>query len=283
MIRACCVRILPICLALGLVLLCYRAVEIAKAQPPGAPAFDPGTPPQVTPVNSVARGQVSEENRSLIPQEDLLQIIKRGGVLMAPILICSFVMFVFVFERAIVLRRGNILPRPFVKRFMLALEEGQLKQDEAIRRCEENGSHVATVFAAAVRKWGRSSVEVEQAMIDAGERITNSLRRNLRVLNGVATVCPLLGLLGTVVGMIQAFNAIANSQAMGRPELLADGISQALLTTAAGLSVAIPALIFYLYFVSCVDRRIVEIDALGQQVVQLISGDGAPRVKKKSA
>ena len=84
---------------------------------------------------------------------------------------------------------------------------------------------------------------------------------------------PLLGLLGTVLGMIRAFNAIATADAMGRPELLAGGISQALLTTAAGLSVAIPALIAYLYFSGRVDQLIVAIDALGQRVVGVISAD----------
>ncbi len=142
-----------------------------------------------------------------------------------------------------------------------------------LKLCEENASPVAEVFGAAVRKWGRSSVEVEQAILDAGERATNGLRRYLRLFNGVATISPLLGLLGTVLGMIRAFNAIVNAGAMGRPELLAGGISQALLTTAAGLTVAIPGLIAYLYFISRVDRLIISIDALGQQVVDLISAE----------
>ena len=125
-------------------------------------------------------------------------------------------------------------------------------------------------------------MEVEQAIIDAGERANNGLRRYLRILNGVATVSPLLGLLGTVVGMIRAFNAIATSDAMGRPELLASGISQALLTTAAGLTVAIPALICYMFFVSRVDRLIIDIDALGQELVQMISAEELEQAKPKT-
>ncbi|MFW6169009.1 MAG: MotA/TolQ/ExbB proton channel family protein, partial [Planctomycetota bacterium] len=134
---------------------------------------------------------------------------------------------------------------------------------------------------AAVRKWGRSSVEVEQAVIDTGERVTNELRRYLRLFNGISTISPLLGLLGTVLGMIRAFNAIVQSGAMGRPELLAGGISQALLTTAAGLTVAIPALIAYLYFVSRVDRLVISIDSLGQEVVDLVSSDSLGNRKKE--
>ncbi|MBC8868925.1 MAG: MotA/TolQ/ExbB proton channel family protein [Planctomycetes bacterium] len=209
-----------------------------------------------------------------IPTRSLLQVIRDGGPLMVPIVLCSFVLLVFVFERTIFLRRGRVIPRPFVKRFLQQMREGRLDRQKALELCEKNRSPVAGVFAAAVRKWGRPSVEVEQAIIDAGERVTNDLRKYLRVLNGVSTISPLLGLLGTVLGMIRAFNAIATADAMGRPELLAGGISQALLTTAAGLSVAIPALIAYLYFSGRVDQLIMNLDALGQKIVDLISADG---------
>jgi len=190
---------------------------------------------------------------------------------MIPIGLCSFILLAFVFERSINLRRGRVIPKPFVTRFLQQIREGELDRQQALTLCDENKSPVAVVFAGAVRKWGRPAVEVEQAIIDAGERVTNHLRRYLRVLNAVATVSPLLGLLGTVVGMIRSFNAIATHDAMGRPELLASGISQALLTTAAGLSVAIPALLFYLFFVSRVDRLIIDIDALGQELANMIS------------
>ncbi len=220
-----------------------------------------------------------------IPTRNLLNAVRDGGPLMIPLALCSFALLVFGFERAISLRRGRVIPRPFVKRFLHQLEEGLLNRDDSLRLCAENRSPVAEVFAAAVHKWGKPSVEVEQAVIDSGERVTNGLRRYLRVFNGISTVSPLLGLLGTTLGMIRAFNAIATADAMGRPELLAGGISQALLTTAAGLSVAIPAYIAYLFFVSRVDRLIIEIDALGQRVVNLTCAEGlaeATATKKKS-
>ena len=103
--------------------------------------------------------------------------------------------------------------------------------------------------------------------------MTHGLRKYLRLFNGISTICPLLGLLGTVLGMIRAFNSIATVDAMGRPELLAAGISQALLTTAAGLTVAIPALIAYLFFIGRVDKLIIDIETLGQKVVGLISAE----------
>ncbi len=210
---------------------------------------------------------------SPIPTKSLLQVIRDGGPLMVPIALCSFILLVFIFERSISLRRGRVIPRPFVKRFLQQMQDGQMDRETALELCDRNRSPVAEVFTAAVKKWGRPAVEVEQAIIDAGERVTNNLRKYLRILNGVSTISPLLGLLGTVLGMIRAFNAIATADAMGRPELLAAGISQALLTTAAGLSVAIPALIACLYFSGRVDQLIVAIDALGQKVVGMISAD----------
>ena len=194
-----------------------------------------------------------------------------GGPIMIPLLLASFAMVLIAFERIISLRRGRVVPRLFVERLLLQLREGALDRGEALERCEDESSHVARVFAAAIRKWGKPAVEVEQAVLDEGERIANVLRRYLRVLNGVSTVAPLLGLLGTVWGMIQSFNVIATSPAMGRAEMLAGGISVALITTAAGLLIAIPAMIFYLYFVGRVDRLIMEIDDHGQDLVNLIS------------
>jgi len=208
-----------------------------------------------------------------IPTRNLWSILREGGPLMMPIAVCSLVLVAVVFERMIMLRRGRVIPRPFTRRFLEQLRLGELSQPTALELCLRDGSATAKVFAGAVRKWGRPSVEVEQGYLDAAERVAGELRRNLRVLNGVATVSPLLGLLGTVLGMIQAFNVVATADALGRPELLAKGISQALLTTAAGLSVAIPALLAYLYFGSRVDRLLADIDGLAQEVVQNIAGD----------
>lgn len=216
-----------------------------------------------------------------IPTRSLFEMILAGGPMMVPILVCSFVLLLVVFERIISLRRGRVLPRPFVKRLLHQLREGSLNRQAALERCRENSSHVARVFAAAIRKWGKPAVEVEQAVLDEGERTANELRRYLRVINGVATVCPLLGLLGTVWGMMEAFNAIATSSAIGRAELLAGGISGALVSTASGLFVAIPALIAHLFFVGRVDRLIMDIDARGQQLVELISAEGISERKDR--
>jgi biopolymer transport protein ExbB len=229
----------------------------------------------VTPESSAAAADTkpAAANKQAIPTQNVWDIMQKGGILMYPIAFCSFLLVAFSLERWVSLRRGRIIPRPFVTRFLHQLREGELDREQAIGLCEENGSPVAEVLAGAIRKWGRPAVEIEQAIIDSGERVTNGLRRYLRVINGISVVSPLLGLLGTVTGMINAFNAIATVNAMGRPEKLANGISEALLTTAFGLFVAIPALIIYLFFVSRVDRLIIDIDATGQEVVNVISAE----------
>ncbi len=208
-------------------------------------------------------------------------MMQQGGPMLIPLIACSFLLFVFVFERAISLRRGRVIPKPFVNRFIDQLQNDELTPRAALERCRENGSPVAEVFAAAIVKWDRPAVEVEQAIIDTGERVSNGLRKYLRLFNGIATISPLIGLLGTVFGMIRAFNVIAQADAMGRPDLLAGGISQALLTTAAGLTVAIPAYVMHLYFSSRADKLVTEIDSYSQDVVNVVAIDGWREKKPK--
>ncbi len=227
--------------------------------------------------SSVLGQQGSTEGTSL------LSIISAGGLLMAPIAFCSLILCMFSLERTMSLRRARIIPRPFVKRILEQLKAGELDKREAYRICRENKSPVATVLAAGVRRWGKPVQEVEKAVVDAGERLGNRLRKYLKLFNGIATITPLLGLLGTVIGMIQSFNAIVVTGAMGKPELLAAGISQALVTTAAGLTVAIPALIAYIYFSSRVDKLLMEIDEHGQQLVQAVCAERVGRTRRRRA
>ncbi len=208
-----------------------------------------------------------------ISTRNLAKVLIDGGPLMIPLAGCSLLVITFVLERAISLRRSRVLPKPFVTRILEQIGSGEIDRPQALELCQQNGSPIAQVFAGAVRKWGRPSVEVEQAAIDNGERVANHLRRYLRVFYGVATVGPLLGLMGTVLGMIETFNAISAHEALGRAELLAGGIAKALLNTAGGLAVAIPASIFYVVFLSRIDRLIMDIDAASQEIVNLISAE----------
>jgi biopolymer transport protein ExbB len=244
------------------------AVRVAAA-----PASDAETSPAAAPA----------EGETLIPTGNLLATIRDGGILMVPLLGCSFALAVFGIERLVSLRTGRVVPRLFTTRFIEQLQARQISRGEALDACEENGSPAAKVFAAAVRRWGRPAVEIEQASIDACERELNHLRRYRRVFNGVATVGPLLGLLGTVFGLIRSFNDVAGAGAMGRPDLLARGFGEALITTAMGLLVAIPAMVLHWFFTSRVDRLAMRLDETCQQVIDEISQEALGEGKRRAA
>lgn len=211
--------------------------------------------------------------KNAIPQTPSEILSALGWWFVIPFVIASVTAVWCASERIVTLRRRRVIPKAFVERFLAHLHSGQISPAKALEVCQKNGSPVAQVFAHGVRKWGKPSVEVEQAIIDGGERQISSLRRNLRILNGVATVTPLIGLLGTVIGMIQAFNEIANTDAMGKAQELAVGIALALLTTATGLMIAIPSLIAYMYLTGKVDSLVIEMDQLAQDVVHLVSAE----------
>lgn len=218
----------------------------------------------------------------------LLETLLSVGPLIVPIGIASVVMVLCVIERLMALRRRRVAPKRFVHCVLTQLEEGAVDRDGAMELCEENPSHIARVFEAGLRRWGRPQVEVEQAVLDEGERTAAELRKYIRVVSGVGNICPLLGLLGTVWGMRVAFNQIAAESAMGKPELLAEGIGSALMSTAAGLGVAIPAMIAYLHLTGRIDTLIGVVDRHSQELVNLISAEaleerGAKRPRKKRA
>ena len=200
--------------------------------------------------------------------------VAEGGWLMIPLGICSLIVLTLSLERLVALRRGRVIPRPFVRRFTECVEDGQLSHEEATEICEDFDCPVSEVFRAALRRWGRPMFEIEQAVMDAGDRVSDGLRRYLRVFHAISNVAPLMGLLGTVIGMIEAFAVISSQDSIGRPEMLASGISKALMTTAAGLCVAIPAYLAYMYFGGKSDRYLNEIDRLCQRVVDCISAEG---------
>ena len=219
----------------------------------------------------------------LIPTGNLLATLHSGGWLMVPLVGCSFALAVFGIERAVNLRTGSVAPKLFIERFVGQLQARALSRQPALEACDENGSPAARVFAAAIRRWGRPAVEIEQAAIDACERELNHLRRYRRVFNGVATISPLLGLLGTVFGLIRSFNDVAAAGAMGRPDLLAGGFGEALITTAMGLLVAIPAMVLHSYFTSRVDRLAMRLDESCQQVIDEISQEALAEPKRRMA
>lgn len=211
------------------------------------------------------------------PDESFFAKISQGGILMLPLGLCSLVVAALSIEKLISLRRSRVIPRPFVRRFTEFVEDGQLSHEEATKLCEEFSCPVAEVFQAAIRRWGHPMLEIEQAVIDAGDRVSDSLKRFVRVFHAISNVAPLIGLLGTVLGMIESFEMMSNQESLGRPEMLASGISKALVTTAGGLMVAIPAYLAFMYFSGKSDRYLHEIDKLCQRVIDCISAESLAR------
>jgi len=174
------------------------------------------------------------------------ELFKKGGPIMWPILGCSVVMFAYFLERLFRLRRGAVFPRKLRRYTGELLGEG--KVEEASHLCEENRSSFGHLMHSCLMRADAEGFEMEGALEEAGARVLYDLRRNTRPLGVIADIAPLLGLMGTVTGMIKAFNVVAKAGALGRAELLAEGISEALLTTAFGLLVAIPSMLAYHYF-----------------------------------
>jgi len=201
----------------------------------------------------------------------LMQLLMKGGPLMYPLALCSIVMVAFVIERLINLRRGRILPTETVYRVRTVMNSSSasFKPRELLAALQTERNPLARIVVAGLRKADRSIPEIEKAIEDAGEKECYAMRRNCRGLSVVASIAPLLGLLGTVTGMIRAFMTVAaREEALGRTELLAGGIYEALVTTAVGLTIAIPALVMYYIFVERVDRMISEIDMLAEEFVE---------------
>ena len=248
--------------AVALLITCQSmAQDNAGSSPTGSAA----------PVDSA--GNAAPATRSGIPMDPLGIADAMGRPFTVAFILASVIGLWSVVERLVILRRRRVIPRAFVERFLMHLRAGRMDKNEAIAICHQNQSPMADVFMHGVRKWGRPSVEVEQAVLDGGERQVSQLKKGLRVLNGVSTLSPLIGLLGTVVGMIQSFNDIATAGAMGQTQTLANGIALALLTTAVGLLIAIPAMAAYLYLAGRIDSIVMEMDRLGQELVHLVSAE----------
>jgi len=203
--------------------------------------------------------------------QTVLDLLARGGPLMYPIYGASVLALAFALERAISLRRRRVLPPAFIKKLRHLSDRTPLDLPAILAFCEANDNPVARMVGAGLRKTVRSLPDLEKAIEDAGSREARRLRQNTRVLMGVASVTPLVGLLGTVIGMINAFWSLGYADPLRRSEALANGIYQALLTTAAGLSVAIPSLVLYLYFLGKIERLVTELDEVAVNFVERIA------------
>ncbi len=214
-------------------------------------------------------------------KDTIVSFFQKFGFVFWPLAFCSVIALTFIIERlfTFVRSRSRIGTEQFIANIADSLRKENIM--EAVSICEEAGGPLANVLKAGLLRYSQAQIEeqditkeeIQEAIEEASLLEIPELERNLPVLGTVAVVSPLFGLLGTVTGMINAFTTIA-LEGTGDPQQLAGGISQALLTTAGGLTVAIPCLIFFQLFDSWVNRHMVEISQVSTEIVnQLVVGE----------
>ncbi len=200
------------------------------------------------------------------------ELMQKGGPIMWPILLCSVVAVAIVIERLIRLREEQIDTKSFMEQISKSLKRNKVM--EALDLCDRTGGPIAAILKAGVLKHDRARTEIREAIEDASVHEVPRLERNLPVLATVAHVAPLLGLLGTVTGLVQAFQVIeSKATALNpvNPGDLAGGIWEALLTTVFGLCVAIPTYVAYNYLVSRVDGFVLDMERSATDLLNVLA------------
>lgn len=203
--------------------------------------------------------------------ESVWDFVIKGGPTMIAIALCSLIAVAVIVERLAILRRRRVIPPDFIA----GLKAVWADRARALEFCRANASPAAKILEAAVRRRGERIEAVEKAVEEAGRREMVRLRHRMRLLGALPQISTMLGLLGTIFGMIKTFQAVAASgQSLGKTELLAKGIFEAWTCTAAGLLVAIPVLIAYHTLMGRIDALIVELD---QMAVDWVEEQRAPQ------
>jgi biopolymer transport protein ExbB len=201
----------------------------------------------------------------------VVEVIKAGGWLMIPILVCSLVASTIIVERLWSLRRARVLPERLLEALREWSEGGMVSLAKLDKLTMQ--SPLGRIVAVGLVNRARGREIVKETIEDTGRYVVHQLERFLNTLGTIAAITPLLGLLGTVFGMIEVFTVIS-VQGTGDAEQLAGGISKALITTAAGLTVAIPTLLFYRYFRGKVDALVLHMELEVMRLVDLIHVGG---------
>jgi biopolymer transport protein ExbB len=199
------------------------------------------------------------------------EIVRAGGPLMWPIILCSIGAAAIVLERLWTLQDKRVVPPELTQKVWQLVEANQVT-DKLITSLEQN-SPLGRLLAAGLANRHRPREILMERLEDTGRHVVHELERFLNTLGTIAGVCPLLGLLGTVTGIIRAFNAI-QAGGMGDPRALSGGIAEALIATAAGLCVAIPALICYRYLRGRVERLVVEMEKQAIRIADAVEAAG---------
>ena len=206
----------------------------------------------------------------------MLEIIIAGGWLMAPIILCSILSLTIIAERSWALRRSQVVPDGVGEQ----VEQWAARHELDRRHIEQlrSGSALGRVLAAALVNRHRPRELIKEAVEDTGRHVVYRLERFLNTLGTIAGISPLLGLLGTVIGMINVFASILE-HGVGNANVLAGGISQALITTAAGLTVAIPSFFFYRYFKGRVEEYVVSMEEKAINLIEAIERSNVAQLR----
>ncbi len=199
----------------------------------------------------------------------MLALIEAAGWPIWPLIIASIIALAIIFERIYTLRRNQIVPPQLLEQTLGLLRQKGVNA-EVVRGLAE-GSPMGRIFAAGIRNLSSSREVMKESLEEAGRAVAHELERYLTSLGTIAAVAPLLGLLGTVIGMVEIFGSQAPTG--GNPAQLAHGISIALYNTAFGLIVAIPAMIFYRYFRGKVEALLVEMEQEAIKLVEIVHGE----------
>jgi len=200
----------------------------------------------------------------------VFELVKSGGWLMLPIILCSIVAMAIICERLWSLKKNKVLPPDLVPQVWALARENKL--DAVTIRRLKTSSPLGAILAAGLINSRHGREIMKQSIEDVGRQAAHELERFLNTLGTIASIAPLLGLLGTVVGMIKVFAAIM-THGVGDPGILAGGISEALITTAAGLTVAIPSLMFHRYFDGLVDEYVLNMEEKALKLIDVMHGD----------
>jgi biopolymer transport protein ExbB len=199
---------------------------------------------------------------------NLLELFAKGGIIMYPILLCSVVGLYIVIERFLVLRKAQIDAGQFMMRLRSVLQKGDILA--GINFCSKTNAPIANLMRRGLIKYPEGHERVREAIENAGKEEVYHLEKGLGILASIAGIAPLLGFLGTVTGMIGAFRMIEQLSGVVNPSNLAGGIWEALLTTAFGLIVGIPAYGFYNWIVSRVQRVVFEMESASEEFLDLV-------------
>lgn len=265
------------------VAITFSTIESLQAQAPPAPPA-PKAPATKAPAAKAAPAAAPAAEADKKDAMNLLELLVAGGPLMIFIALTSVGGVTIIAERLMALRRNIICPPDFLPS-LRAIFRSPADREAALQFCRSKQLPVARIVAAGIRKMPHGVELVEQAIEDAGANEVAKLRRNLRMLFGLASIAPLLGLLGTVWGLIEAFQTAATEGLGGGAQgaqMMAEGIYVALVTTVAGLSVAIPLLVFYYHFQGRIERVISDLNDVSEEFVEHFMPETQPRVTPAS-